>query len=501
MLENVINSCQEHSHKLMSILLLNSPNDSLLLFNPCSIPRQHQVLVPEEDEQGTATSLILNPFSFQDAPHTVNNNHSSCSTLLLSSLAEVYLLASPSSSQFTIGNQFIEVIVSPGGSLLSFVDKRMNPPRQILQTTDKENLLVGNNLVLYDDVPLFWDAWDVMPYHLMTGRSLNGAAKTSPSGEGQQSQYFRVKTLTAVEVILEVVLTGWSEKGSEIKMEIQLTKFSPLLSFKLEVDWHEAHKLLKVEFPLSIQSPVARYETQFGYTERPTHTNHSTDASMFEVCGHRYGSLSEPGYGVALLNDCKYGYSCRESVLCLSLLRAPKSPDPECDMGQHVMKYALYPHQGSLLDLQSGCQVVSEAILFNTPLVMTSPSPSALSPKAGSLFATHLSPSFDSFLRQGIFDLQRGSSLVLDTIKVTEDCEESSKSGEGGVILRFYESLGARGSAVLISRVSPSSASLVDLSETILAPLEGQLLDDGAATRYSLPYKPFQILSVKLVFE
>ena len=26
----------------------------------------------------------------------------------------------------------------------------------------------GNQFILFDDMPLFWDAWDVMPYYLET---------------------------------------------------------------------------------------------------------------------------------------------------------------------------------------------------------------------------------------------------------------------------------------------------------------------------------------------
>jgi alpha-mannosidase len=26
----------------------------------------------------------------------------------------------------------------------------------------------GNQFVIFDDIPLFWDAWDVMDYHLET---------------------------------------------------------------------------------------------------------------------------------------------------------------------------------------------------------------------------------------------------------------------------------------------------------------------------------------------
>ncbi|EQB78107.1 hypothetical protein CB1_000590075 [Camelus ferus] len=55
--------------------------------------------------------------------------------------------------------------------------------------------------------------------------------------------------------------------------------------------------------------------------------------------------LSEHGFGLALLNDCKYGASVQGSVLSLSLLRAPKSPDATVDMGRHEFTYALMPHE------------------------------------------------------------------------------------------------------------------------------------------------------------
>ena len=109
----------------------------------------------------------------------------------------------------------------------------------------------------------------------------------------------------------------------------------------------------------------ATYEIQFGHLERPTHMNTSWDMGRFEVCGQKWADLSEPGYGVALLNDCKYGYDVEGNVMRLSLLRSPVSPDPVADKGRHEFTYALLPHSG---DLREG-RVIEEAYSLNVPLL------------------------------------------------------------------------------------------------------------------------------------
>ena len=110
----------------------------------------------------------------------------------------------------------------------------------------------------------------------------------------------------------------------------------------------------------------ATYEIQFGHLERPTHANTSWDVARFEVCAHRWADLGEPGYGVALLNDCKYGYDIRGNVMRLSLLRSPGWPDPESDRGTNHFSYALFPHAGDLRE----AGVIEEAEAFNIPLVV-----------------------------------------------------------------------------------------------------------------------------------
>lgn len=129
-------------------------------------------------------------------------------------------------------------------------------------------------------------------------------------------------------------------QGSLIEQHIRLTAGSARLDFETRVEWYEDHRFLKVAFPVNVLSPRATYEIQFGHTERPTHYNTSWDLARFEVCAQKWADLSEPGYGVALLNYGKYGHDIHGNVMRLSPLRAPTCPDPFADRGEHRFTYA-----------------------------------------------------------------------------------------------------------------------------------------------------------------
>jgi alpha-mannosidase len=182
---------------------------------------------------------------------------------------------------------------------------------------------------------------------------------------------------------------------------------------------------------------------QFGTVERPTHYTTKHDLARYEVPGHRWSDLSEHGFGVALLSESKYGYSTFANELRMSLLRAPVSPDPTADRGQHRFRYALYPHTGGW---QEG-GVVAEALDFNAPLV-------GASTTLESLF------SIDT------------TDLVLDTVKLAER--------EDALVLRLYEAHGARGS---VTRAN------------LLEDPEGEPLALRAG-RIELGYRPYEIITL-----
>lgn len=191
----------------------------------------------------------------------------------------------------------------------------------------------GNVLEIYEDKPMNYDAWDIDIFYT--------------------DKMSKVNVIEAPQIIMcgnlkAVVRFTYRYNKSTFIQDMIVYANSRRIDFKTHADWHESHKLLKVAFYTDIRSTKATYDIQFGHVERPTHWNTSWDWARFEVCGHKWADLSENGYGVSLLNDCKYGYSIKDNAMKLSLLRAPKYPDVHADMGEHDFTYSLYPHMSSV---------------------------------------------------------------------------------------------------------------------------------------------------------
>ncbi|XP_055274091.1 alpha-mannosidase 2C1 isoform X1 [Moschus berezovskii] len=349
----------------------------------------------------------------------------------------------------TLDNGIIRVRLDPAGRLTSLV----------LVASGREAIAegaVGNQFVLFDDVPLYWDAWDVMDYHLETRKPVLGQAGTLAVGtEGgvRGSAWF----------LLQI------SPNSRLSQEVVLDVGCPYVRFHTEVHWHEAHKFLKVEFPARVRSPQATYEVQFGHLQRPTHYNTSWDWARFEVWAHRWMDLSEHGFGLALLNDCKYGASVRGNVLSLSLLRAPKSPDATVDVGRHEFTYALMPHKGSFQD----AGVIPAAYSLNFPLLAL-PAPGPAPAAAWSAFSVS-SP-----------------AIVLETVKQAE----TSPQGRT-LLLRLYEAHGSHSDCWLHTSLPVQEAVLCDLLER-RDPTGPLLLRDN---RLKLTFTPFQVQSLLLVLQ
>uniref|UniRef100_A0A8D2KEA3 alpha-mannosidase n=1 Tax=Urocitellus parryii TaxID=9999 RepID=A0A8D2KEA3_UROPR len=347
----------------------------------------------------------------------------------------------------TLDNGIIRVSLDPTGRLTSLV----------LVASGREAIAegaLGNQFVLFDDVPLYWDAWDVMDYHLETRKPVLGQPGTLAVGsEGglRGSAWF----------LLQI------SPNSRLSQEVVLDVGCPYVRFHTEVHWNEAHKFLKVEFPARVRSPQATYEIQFGHLQRPTHYNTSWDWARFEVWAHRWMDLSEHGFGLALLNDSKYGASVQGSVLSLSLLRAPKAPDTTADMGRHEFTYALMPHKGSFQD----AGVIPAAYNLNFPLLAL-PAPGPAPAATWSAFSLS-SP-----------------AVVLETVKQAETNPQSRT-----LVLRLYEAHGSHVDCWLHTSLPVQEAVLCDFLER-RDPAGHLPLQDA---RLKLTFSPFQVRSLLLV--
>jgi len=294
---------------------------------------------------------------------------------------------------------------------------------------------------------MYWDAWDVDVYHLEKRRDVNeGSVRVLERGPLRASLEISVK------------ISGLSN----LRQIVSLGALSPRLDFSCEVDWHETHKFLKVEFPLNIRSLTATYEIQYGHIQRPTHWNTSWDVARFEVCAHKWGDLSENDFGVSLLNDCKYGYATHGNVMRLSLLRSPKNPDPECDMGHHKFRYALLPHQGTFQQ----ANIIRESFNFNVPLIVTNNLPSS-------------APC-------SFFEVDR-NSVIIEAVKKAEDGSD--------VIIRIYESFGGRCSFRLKSYLPFKSVRFCNMLEEEKKESGQVEWKDGGVT---IAIKPFEVITLAL---
>ena len=343
-----------------------------------------------------------------------------------------------SSSGFTLENALVRAKFDAQGHLTSFLDKRHD--RETIEPGTK-----GNQFVMFEDKPREWDAWDMDIYHLEKRRHLGTVTRT---------RVVESNPLRAT-VELDIVISP----KCTLTQRISLTAESPRLDFDAKVDWKETDQFLKVEFPLALRCDHATYEIQFGHLRRPTHFNTTWDFARFEVSAHKWADLSEPNFGVALLNDSKYGYACHGNVLRLSLLRAPKAPDAFADMGTHYFRYALYPHANGP---QMG-GVIPEAAAFNQPL---------------RAFATSAALQSESFFQVD------NPAVVIDTVKKAEDT--------GDIIVRLFESHGAH-QVVTLSAAQPfKKATKVNLLEAEEKPLR------AARNQVKFSMRPFELVSIKL---
>ncbi|MEK3669997.1 alpha-mannosidase [Paenibacillus sp. FSL R10-2771] len=328
------------------------------------------------------------------------------------------------------------------GEIISLYDKEAG--REIVKAGERLN-----RLHFFHDRPILWDAWDI-----------DSRYEEQPAGEAVLLE----QKLLSSGPVCDVLYFRWSIGQSEIEQELILYHSDRRIDFKTKVQWNEAHKLLKVGFPVDVVTSKATYEIPFGALERSTHRNTSWEQAQYEVCGHRYADVSEHDYGVSLLNDCKYGYDTQGSTIRLSLLRAPRWPDHSADLGTHAFTYSLYPHTG---DWRGAHTLRKAAELNHTSYAV------ACNSSAGQL------PPSGSFLP---YD---GKQVILDTVKLAED--------GSGSILRLYESAGGR-ETVKLGWPLPHSA--VYLSNALEE--EAELLAEEAG-ELTLDFHPFEIKTLKII--
>ena len=335
----------------------------------------------------------------------------------------------------TLENDLLRVSFAEDGSIASILDKQAD--REILRAA-------GNRLAVYEDGG---DAWDF---------PMNYAARAT--------QYFQLeKSQALVDGPVAILRQSYRFGKSTLTQEIRLTAGSRRLDFITSASWRENGKMLRTSFPVKLFATQANCEIQYGSIARPTHQNTSWDLAKFEVNAHKWADISESEYGVALLNDCKYGYCVHGNTLDLNLLRSPSHPDPVADRADHDFRYAIYPHAGNHI----AGQVVRAGYEFNIPLrQMEVSAHRGTQPEAASFIATD------------------NPNIVVEAVKKAEDSQD--------LVVRLYECHGGQTTGRLRLGIPARRVQLVNMLEEKPAPV------DFADNQVTLTFGPFEIHTLRI---
>lgn len=317
---------------------------------------------------------------------------------------------------------------------------------------DKTNArqLVGkgypfNTFLFAEDVPSAWDNWDFDADCQMkfadTAELLSEKIISNGAAQLRIRREYKLSNL------------------STIKQDMIFNVHTPRIDFETLMDWHDKRHFLKTAFDTTILSRQAKHEIQFGYVNKPTTRNTATEQAMFEVVNHKYTDLSETQYGVAILNDCKYGISVEGGNMRLSLHKGGIRPDPRGDEGLHKVTYSFLPHSCGF----SADSVIKPAYQANyTPIVT----------KGEYHLNTLLSV--------------EAQNVIIEAIK---PCEENEKA----VIVRIYEAEGTFTNTALNIGFDHSKVEETNLLEVVKAELSSE-------KPISLQFKPFEIKTIKISY-
>ena len=202
------------------------------------------------------------------------------------------------------------------------------------------------------------------------------------------------------------------------------------------------------------------------FPEKPitTHYNTSWDFARFEVCMHKWMDVSENGYGVSILNDCKYGVSVHDGVIGVSMLKSATYPNPQADKEHHSFCFSIYPHRGDFREAGT----IQKAYALNNPMrgIVKENHP-------GTLPGTY-------------------SALAVDVPNVIPEVVKEAEDGQG-TVLRLYEAFNRRTRLKLHLGEGPRKAYLCNMLEEN----EKELRTEG--NEVELELKPFEIATLRII--
>ena len=335
---------------------------------------------------------------------------------------------------------YYNICINEKGEFSRIYDKK-----EQRETIEQEATM--NQLVVYEDRPASFDAWNIDACY---------TEKSWTVDQLLEMQVIENGPLRATVCIRRQFMQ------SAICQNIHFYHHSPRIDIETTIDWQQHQLLLKALFNTDIFANKATYDVQFGQVERTNHNNTSWDAAQFEVCAHKWVDLSEATYGVSVLNDCKYGHNVLENQIQLTLIKSGVFPNPDADIGKHEFVYSILPHQGNH---RTG-GVIEQAHDLNQDVIVQ--------------YSESTVPGQWSLIHV------EASNIMIETVK---------KAYEGlGIVIRLYENHGGKTQTYIhLPDLNAEQVWVCDMMENPLYPLEQS--KDG----YLIVFKPYEIITLKIL--
>jgi alpha-mannosidase len=350
----------------------------------------------------------------------------------------------PEGSPLSVGaagleNAFFKVAVDPKtGWITSLYDKRQN--REVFSGP-------GNVLQATVDEPETMSAWEL-------------GLKGSPETLGSAGATVEVVESGPVRAVLRVRTPF---RNSLFVQDLILYAGLARLDVRASADWQERNLMIKVAFPVNVKSGQAEFEIPYGSVTRP--------ADGTEVPALRWVDISDAASssGLSVLNDGKYGFDAKGTMVRMSVVHGATSPDPEADRGRHEFRYSLYPHAGTWREADT----IRRGLELNSGLIT----------RTGMVHKGALSAE-RSFVRAA------PANVVLSGFKM------ESGYNSRNIIVRVYEAFGKKTEAK-ISFPWPVRAEETDLIER---PVKGRVRLDSAGedNAITVPLAAYEIKTLRI---
>jgi alpha-mannosidase len=320
-----------------------------------------------------------------------------------------------------------------------------------------------NALMLFPDHPHDFEAWDIDRQTLSLGREVDTKAEAVVTAKGGLTGAVEFQRKLGAK--------------STVTTRYRLDAFQPVLHIEYDIDWHEEHVLLKAMFPTAYTGRTARFGAPFGSVQRGQHAGQPRDEAMFESAASRWAIVGDDGdaEGLGVITEAKYGFSCRNGELGVSLLRSPAvtGADPNHD---RLFPVALRrgPVRNQVSD--QGRHIIRLALCFQSP---QTPRAGLAATLADTLFTPPIAYT-GTAVSAGFLGLEGPESLV--------PCWAKPAADGKGWILRLHETMGRRGK-VRLKLAKGLQAFPTDLSETA----------KGKEAVSETSVSPYELMSFRIV--